>query len=141
MNVGDIMTTNVISCRPEDILSSVAERMEEQNIGCCPVLEEDRVVGVITDRDITTRAVSRGLNPSNTRVREIMTSNPITGSPFMSLEEACQVMAENQIRRLPIVHEGRLQGIVSLADLAIDLEEEELLAETLTKISETRSHV
>ncbi len=136
MDLSEIMTSDVVICSPNDTLAQVALRMQSEDIGCCPVVEEDRLVGMITDRDITVRSAAKGFDPNQQQVREIMTANVISAHPSMSMEEACRLMSENQIRRLPVVENDRLVGMVSLADLAIDFEEAEMLAETLESISE-----
>ncbi len=136
MNVGDIMSTELVTCSPNDTIYQVAKKLQQEDIGSCPVVDQNKLVGIVTDRDITVRAVSRDLDVHNTRVGDIMTTNIIVGSPSMSLEDACMLMADHQVRRLPIVQNDNLVGIIAQADLAIDLEEEELLAETLEKISE-----
>lgn len=135
MNVADIMTSYVVTCDPEETLAEAAQKMESRDIGCCPVVEQDILVGVLTDRDIAVRSVAKGLDPNSRQVRDIMTLDIVTAEPSMSCEDACRLMSENQLRRLPVVENDRLIGIVSLADLAIDLEEEEMVAETLEKIS------
>lgn len=135
MNIKEIMTPDVITCSPNDTLTQVAQKMQSMNVGSCPVVAQGNLVGIITDRDITVRAISKGYDPGNTYVNEIMTKDPIFGSPNMSVEDACSLMQDNQIRRLPVVDNGNLVGIVTLADLAIDLEEDALLAETLEKVS------
>ena len=136
MQVGEMMTRDVVTCSPDEALSQVAQKMDSRNIGSCPVVENDRLIGIITDRDITTRAVANGLDPGLTHVRQVMTTDVIIGNPTMCCHEASQLMSDNQIRRLPIVEYDRMVGIVSLANLAIDLEEEHLVAETLVKISQ-----
>jgi len=136
MDIGEIMTTDVVTCSPDETLAQVAQKMQRENIGLCPVIDQDNLIGVITDRDITTRAVAKGFDPNSKHVHDFMTPSPITGDPAMSLEEACRLMANNQIRRLPVLEDNKLVGMVALADLSIDLEEDELLAETLMKISE-----
>lgn len=141
MNIGEIMTKHLVTCTPDEPLSQAALKMQKENIGFCPVVENEQLVGVVTDRDITTRAVAMGADVNAKTVGSIMTPSPITGNPSMSLEDACRLMANNQIRRLPIVDEkNHVVGVVALADLAIDFEEEEMIAETLEKISEP-SHV
>lgn len=137
MNIGEIMTKNVVTCSLDEPLSQVAIKMQKENIGMCPVVENKQLVGVVSDRDITTRAVATGADINTKTARSVMTPSPVTGNPSMSFEEACHLMGVNQIRRLPIVDEkNHLVGIVALADLAIDFEEEEMIAETLEKISE-----
>lgn len=135
MNLSEIMTTELVTCDPNETIAQAARKMQANNIGSCPVVENDKLVGMLTDRDITTRAVAKGFDVNAKKVGDIMTGDPITGDPSLSLEEACEMMSESQIRRLPIVDQNRLVGIVALADLAIDLEEDEIVAETLLNIS------
>ena len=93
-------------------------------------------MGVVTDRDITIRAVAKGKDVKSTNVSEVMTADPITAEEAMEAEEVCEIMSEHQIRRLPVMRDNKLIGIIALADLALDLEEEELVAEVLTDISQ-----
>jgi CBS domain-containing protein len=134
MNVREMMSTSIITCSSDESLASVAKKLQDHDIGSCPVVERDKLVGIVTDRDIAVRAVARGLDPS-TQIKEVMSAKVVTGEPDMSAEDAAELMGENQIRRLPIVEGNRLVGMVSLADLAVDLEEEEILADTVTRIS------
>ena len=136
MDLSEIMTSDVVVCSPNDTLAQVALRMQSEDIGCCPVVEEGTLVGMITDRDITIRSAARGFDPNQQQVREVMTTNIIGAYPSMSVEDACRLMSDNQIRRLPVLEDDQLVGMVSLADLAIDFEEAEMLAETLESISE-----
>lgn len=136
MNVSEMMTTDVLTCGLDDSIVEVSQRMAAKNVGSCPVLEHGNMVGIVTDRDFITRAIARGYNPNITRVHEVMTRNVVSGNPSMTAEEAARLMADHQIRRLPIMENGKLVGIVSLADLAIDLDEDDVVAETLMKISE-----
>ncbi|MHB9038040.1 MAG: CBS domain-containing protein [Armatimonadota bacterium] len=135
MYIKEIMTTDLVTCSLNDTIVQVAQKMQTMDVGSCPVVDQNNLVGIVTDRDITIRAISKGFDPNNTHVSEIMSSNPVFGNSDMSLEDACRLMQDNQVRRLPIVDNGKLVGIVTLADLAIDLEEDEILAETLEKIS------
>lgn len=136
MNLSDIMATEVVTCGPNETVYQVAQKMQQNNIGSCPVVENDKLIGIVTDRDITTRAVAKGMDVKSQKVNDIMTRDPFTAEPSWSLEEACELMSERQIRRLPIVENDRLVGMVALADLAIDLEEEEVVADTLVNISQ-----
>ena len=138
MKVADVMTRDVMTCRTTDTLMDCAAMMKELNIGATPVVDEhNRLVGIITDRDIAVRAVARGAAPAVSKVGDFMSPSPITVEPETNVEDAAEMMADNQIRRLPVVdRSGNLVGIVSLADLAVDVGEAELLAETLEKISE-----
>jgi CBS domain-containing protein len=136
MNIEDLMSTHLITCNPNETLMQVAQKMQNADVGSCPVIDDQgSLVGMITDRDITIRAISKGFDPHTAQVSDFMSPNPVFGNPEMSVEAACLLMQDNQIRRLPIVDNGMLVGIVTLADLAIDLEEDEMIAETLEKVS------
>ena len=136
MNLNDVMTRDLVTCRDTDSLSDAATLMREINVGSLPVLSESgNLIGMITDRDIAVRAVSVGADPVLSQVADFMTPNPLTIAPDATAEQAAEMMADAQVRRLPVVDGGQLVGIVSLGDLAVDLGEEELLAETLGRIS------
>ncbi|HAH85945.1 MAG: CBS domain-containing protein [Armatimonadota bacterium] len=137
MRVADIMTTDVTSCKQTDSLALCATHMRDLNVGAMPVMDVDNnLVGILTDRDITVRAVSQGIDPDDALVEDFMSPNPITINLDMDVDDAAEIMADNQIRRLPIVdNTDRLIGIISLGDLAVDVGEEDVVAETLEEIS------
>src|ERR671916_2108954 len=122
MKVKDIMTPDPACCTPDSSLQQAAQLMVENDCGEIPVVEseESRLpVGVITDRDITCRAVARGLNPLEMRVADCMSTPCVTVMPDTPLEECIKVMEENKIRRVPVVDAGgACCGIVALADIA-----------------------
>ena len=120
MQVRDIMTENPACCAPETSLEDVARMMADQDCGEIPVLDErGRPLGVVTDRDITCRAVAQGRDPASTAARDIMSGSVITTTPDASLEHALAQMEERQIRRMPVVDEnGVCCGIVAQADIA-----------------------
>ncbi|MHB1190880.1 MAG: CBS domain-containing protein [Armatimonadota bacterium] len=137
MKVSEVMTQNVMTCRETDTLESVAAMMKELNVGDIPVVNEnENLVGIITDRDIAVRAVAIGANPSEAQVGDFMTPSPVSVSPDTNVEDAADLMADVQVRRLPVVEDNRVVGVVSLGDLAVDVGEVELVAETLERISE-----
>ncbi len=136
MKLNEIMSRELVTCSPNESIAQVAKKLQDNDIGMCPVVEEERLVGVVTDRDITTRAVAKGFDVNSTMVGEIMTRDPISVEASMEAEEICEIMSEHQIRRLPVMRENKLVGIIALADLALDLEEEELVADTLINISQ-----
>ena len=120
MQVNEIMTREVQLVSPEDSLQTAAQVMAVYDFGMVPVGQDDRLVGMLTDRDITTRAVARGLNPAQCRVGEVMSPEVIYVFDDESLEDAARNMSELQIRRLPVLNrDKRLVGIVSLGDLAV----------------------
>lgn len=138
MLVKDVMTKAPTCCRPEDKLDSVAMLMLEQDCGEIPVWDGTRLVGVITDRDITCRAVSMGRNPGTQPVSEVMTKSVFTVQPENDLDSALALMETKQIRRVPVLDKaGRLVGIVSLADLTSKLPAADLAA-TLKAVSARR---
>lgn len=136
MNVGDMMSTDLVTCSPNDTISQVAQKLQQEDIGACPVVDGDKLLGIVTDRDITVRAVAKGLDVNDTKISDVMSTDLISTNPSSSLEDAARLMADNQVRRLLVVENDKLVGIVAQADLAIDLEEDELLAETIERISE-----
>ncbi|MFZ5816603.1 MAG: CBS domain-containing protein [Bacillota bacterium] len=120
MKLRELMTQNVRTCRQDSQLTDVARIMAEVNCGCVPVVEGERVVGVITDRDIVLRAVAEGRDIRTTPVKECMTTPVITAAPDMDAHRAAELMAAKQIRRLCVVDGERLVGIVALGDMATE---------------------
>lgn len=122
MEVKDIMTKNPACCTTDSNLQEVAQLMVEHDCGETPVVENKqnmKLVGVITDRDITCRSVAVGKNPLKMTAGDCMSSPCITVTLDMSLEDCCKVMEENQVRRVPVVDEsGACCGIVAQADIA-----------------------
>ncbi|MCR8849241.1 CBS domain-containing protein [Rossellomorea sp. SC111] len=116
--IRDIMTKDVETCSLLDNVYEVALKMKEFNIGSIPILDEEKIVGVMTDRDIVIRCIAEK-HPASSKVEDIMSKHLVTTGPDTSVEEAAHMMAENQVRRLPVVEGGRLIGMISLGDLAI----------------------
>ena len=130
------MTQNVRTANPAMSLQEVAVLMREGDMGAVPVVDEGRLIGIVTDRDIVVRAVAEGLDVSRTLVGDVMTKELFTAKPDDFAFEAIRTMGEKQVRRIPIVSdEGHLQGIVSMADVALQMEDELEIAETLEEIS------
>lgn len=120
MDIREVMTPDVVIASPDDTLQHAAEMMVDIDAGVLPVGEKDRLVGMLTDRDITVRAVAAGKTPSECKVREIMSPEIKYVYEDESLEDAARNMSELQIRRLPVLNrDKRLVGIVSLGDLAL----------------------
>lgn len=136
MKVKEIMTQNVASLNCNDTVERAAQLMKECNIGSIPVCNGENVVGIITDRDIALRSVAEGENIKSQIVRDVMTSNPALGNPEMKADDAARIMSERQIRRLPIVENNNLTGIVSLGDLAVNPKLQDNAQYALTDISE-----
>jgi CBS domain-containing protein len=120
MQVREIMTKDVKIVRPDDTIQRAANLMGEVDCGALPVGQNDRLVGVVTDRDITLRAVARGNAPNQCTVRDVMSPSIKYVFDDETLEDAAQKMSQLQVRRLPVLNrEKRLVGIVSLGDLAL----------------------
>ena len=120
MKIRELMTPDVKIASPDDTLQHAAEMMTDIDAGVLPVGENDRLVGILTDRDITVRAVAKGKVPGQTRVREIMSPNIKYVYDDESLEDVARNMSQLQVRRLPVLDRSkRLVGIVSLGDLAL----------------------
>jgi len=136
MRVRDIMTGTVESVTPDTDLVMVARKMKELNVGSVPVVEGNRLLGIITDRDIVVRSVAEGQNPLNEQARNVLTPDPTTIDADADVREASELMAREQIRRLPVVESGSLVGFLSLGDLAVDLGKDKLVGDALEKISE-----
>ena len=119
MKIREIMTNQVIGIHPEESISVAARRLQRYNIGILPVCESNgELCGLLTDRDIVVRCLAAGRPPENTRVRDVMTSKLIYAKPEMDVSAAAGLMGREQIRRLPVVENGRLCGMVGLGDIA-----------------------
>ena len=120
MKVEECMCCNVNTVKPETTLKECAEIMSKNDIGCTPVCEEDKLVGMITDRDIILRAVAEGKDINTTTAKDIMTEDVCSCDCGCSIDEAEKIMSEYQIRRIPIIEEGKVVGMLTLGDLAIN---------------------
>ena len=122
MQVREIMSEDVICCTPDTNLRDVAKLMAEHDCGDIPIIQDTKgrkPIGVITDRDITLRAVAQGLNPLELTAKDCMSKPVVTVTPETVLEDCCHVMEDHQIRRVPVVDErGACCGVVSQADIA-----------------------
>lgn len=136
MQVKDIMSTEVATISAEETIEQAAKLMEMFNVGSIPVCDYDHVIGIITDRDIAMRAVAHGQNIRRQRVRDVMSINPVVGTPDMDVHEAAGLMSRRQVRRLPIVQNGSLVGIVALGDISIEPALQDNAEEALKNISQ-----
>jgi CBS domain-containing protein len=140
MKVKDIMSRDVATLSKEDTIERAAQLMKEYDVGSIPVCNQDIVVGIVTDRDITLRSVANGQSTNQTKVKDIMTANPVVGSPDMDIHDAAKIMSDKQIRRLPIVEKNNLVGIVALGDISLEPTLSDNAEETLKEISEPHGH-
>lgn len=119
LKLKEIMTQTVVKVHPQESVAVAARLLTHYNIGALPVCGNDgKLCGLLTDRDVVTRCMAAGRLPENTKVQEIMTNRLVTASPDMEVNAAAHLMGREQVRRLPVLEEGRLCGMVSLGDLA-----------------------
>jgi len=116
-------------------LSEIAAMMKRHGVGVVPLTLDGKLVGMITDRDIAIGCTAAGMPPQQCRAKEFMTAEPVSVSVDADIEEAARVMGSAQLHRLPVVDDGRLVGIISIGDIAVNLSNNDLLVETLRKIS------
>lgn len=137
MRISDLMSKNVISITPEESASLAARLLARHDLGMLPVCRQDgSLEGVVTDRDIIIRCLAAGADPSRVPVRDIMTTAPETIDPKEQADSALSRMSRHQIRRLPVVENGQVVGMVSLGDLARSRRYEMEAAKALSEISE-----
>jgi CBS domain-containing protein len=137
-SVRDAMTENPRSIGQSASVVEAARLMREQHIGSLPITDDEKLVGMITDRDITTRVVAEAADPNTTSVGDVYSRDLISVEPDNDLDEALRLMARHQVRRLPVVENGRLVGIVAQADIALSENEKRTgeLVEAISKPSE-----
>ena len=136
MNISEVMTTAVQVGSPDDTLQKAAQMMADYDFGILPILDDNQLVGMLSDRDITIRAVAKGFSPNEHFVREIMSNDVEFIFQDDSIEDAAQMMSDLQVRRLPVVDsDEQLVGIVSLGDLAIS--DDKAAGEALESISQS----
>jgi CBS domain-containing protein len=136
MKIREVMTETVELVDPDTVLRDAARQMREAGTGFLPVGVDDRLVGTVTDRDITVRAVAQGLDPKVARVREAMSKTLVYCFEEQDTSEAATLMAENKVRRLPVLNSAkRLVGVISLGDLAAGTGDDDVVGQTIQDIS------
>lgn len=137
MKVKEIMTRGVEVVRPDQTVQEAASKMRALDVGPIPVVEGNKPVGIVTDRDIAIRAVAAGRDPRTTPVREIMTSGVVTCSEEDEVKDVARLMKDRQIRRVVVTAAGGQQvtGIVSLGDVAVDTSDEKMSGRVLEEVS------
>lgn len=117
--ITELMTANPCTIDADKSVAYAAKMMRDEDVGLAPIVEGDRLVGTVTDRDIAIRVVAEGKDPESTKVRDVASTQLVTIDPQQDLDEALRLMAQHQVRRLPVVEEdGRLVGVVAQADIA-----------------------
>ena len=140
MQLKDVMTPEVEVIAPEASIYAAATTRSHRDIGPLPVCEGERLVGMLTDRDITVRAVAAGRDPLTTQVRDVMTPDVVYGFEDQDVQDAVRLMEQYQIRRLPVLNRSKqLVGMVALGDLAVHAVTRPVAAEVLEQVSEPRT--
>lgn len=135
MKVKEIMTKNIAYLNPMSTVVEAAQLMQKHNVGAIPVCDQSGVIGLVTDRDIVVRNIAHGKSPNDTPVKEVMTSQVTTISPETDVDDATKIMSQNQVRRLPVVENNMLVGILSLGDMAADTRFDTEASKALSEIS------
>ena len=133
--VREFMSTHIVHCTPLDNVYEAAVKMKEESVGLIPVIENKQVVGLVTDRDLVVRGIAEK-HPGSNQITNVMTTNIVSVSPDDSIEKATELMAQYQIRRLPVVESGQLVGMLALGDLAIRKSADDQAGFALSEISE-----
>ena len=133
--VRELMSTDLSCCTPVDNVYEAALKMKQEDIGIIPIVENNRLVGIVTDRDLVVRGIA-DKNPGSNKITEVMTTDIVSVSPSDPVEKATELMARHQIRRLPVVENGQLVGMLSLGDLAIEKYADDQASYALSEISE-----
>ena len=120
MRISDVMTTDLITCESTASVTECASLMKKFNIGACLITQNNKLAGIMTDRDIVLRLVAENISPSESKCKDFMTQSPVTITPDTDIHLAASIMAEHQIRRLPVVQDDKLVGICTLGDLAVE---------------------
>jgi CBS domain-containing protein len=117
--IREVMTDNVCAVDADQTVAHAAKMLKDEDVGLAPIVEGDKLVGTLTDRDIAIRVVAEGKDPQSTKVRDVASTHLVTIDPEQDLDEALRLMAQHQVRRLPVVEEdGKLVGVVAQADVA-----------------------
>lgn len=135
LKVRDIMTKDIAYINPLSPITEAAQLMQKHNVGSIPVCDKSGVIGIVTDRDIVVRNVAHGTDPKSTKVQDVMTSQVTTASPEMDVNDAARIMTQSQIRRIPVVENNFLVGMVSLGDVATEPRYDEEASDALSEIS------
>lgn len=135
MKVKDIMSRNIAQVAPYASVFDAAQLMQKHNIGSVPVCNNEKVVGILTDRDIVVRNIAGGQDPKSTRVEDVMSVDITTVTPDTEVAQVGKVMAQKQIRRIPVTDNDRLVGMVAIGDIAIHGINDAEVAEAIAEIS------
>lgn len=136
MKVKDIMSKNIASVCSDDCVQKAAQIMREKDIGSVPVCSNGKIEGIVTDRDLAIHTIAEGKDCKQQKVSEIMSPSPATGCPEMDVNDAARIMSQKRIRRLPIIENDSIVGVVSLCDISTEPMLEDNAGEALKNISQ-----
>jgi CBS domain-containing protein len=140
----EVMTKNPVCCQPDDMVVKVAQLMQRENIGSIPVIENEqtqKLVGIVTDRDLALKIVAKGQDAKSTKVEAVMTRKVVTCRVGDDLQKALDAMAEHQLRRIPIVdNDNKVVGIIAQADVATRVNQPEKTATMVKEISQSKAN-
>jgi CBS domain-containing protein len=137
MKIKEVMTRAVEVVRPDNTVQEAAAKMKSRDVGPIPVVDGDRVVGIVTDRDIVVRSVADGRDSKTTRVQDVMTRDVASCGEEDDVKDAARTMKQRQIRRLVVLTaDKRLAGILSLGDIAVDTRDDKMSGDVLEKVSQ-----
>jgi len=140
----EVMTKNPVCCQPNDMVAKVAQLMQSENIGSIPVIENEKtqkLVGIVTDRDLALKIVAKGQDAKSTKVEAVMTRQVVTCRAGDDLQKALDAMAEHQLRRIPIVdNDNKIVGIIAQADVATRVNQPEKTAAMVKEISQSKAN-
>jgi CBS domain-containing protein len=131
----EVMTRPLATCAPDTSVTDVAATMRDRDIGDVLIVEDGQLRGIVTDRDLALQALTGQADPRQTPIHKYMSTNVITGESTWSLEQVAKIMAQHQVRRLPIIQDGQVVGIVSLGDVALKSDQKGAVAKSLQAIS------
>ena len=135
MQVKDIMTKDVAFVNPATTVVEAAQLMQKHNVGSVPVCDQNGIIGIVTDRDIVVRNVAHSKDPGKTPVKDVMTSEITSVAPEADIKDVFRMMSSKQIRRLPVVKDNKLVGIVSIGDVATEAQQNVEISAMLADIS------
>lgn len=140
MQIKEIMTHGIEAVHPDATIKEAAEKMRMLDIGIIPVCENNQLLGMLTDRDITVRATAAGNDPTESKVRDVMTPDIVCCFEDQDVEEAARLMEERQIRRLLVLdRDKKMVGMISIGDLALCMDDQKLAGQTLEQVSANRT--
>ncbi|GKX28026.1 CBS domain-containing protein [Vallitalea longa] len=136
MKAKEIMTSDIVSVCEDTSIKEVARKMRDEDIGSVPVEDNNQLIGIVTDRDIVLKTIAEDVNVENAKCKDIMTKDVVTATPDMNVKDVADLMSHNQVKRIPVVEDKNVVGIISLKDLSQARTYEDEAGEVLNDITE-----